>query len=79
MKLTLTNDNNETVDDEQSIPIVDRRFIMEHDFYEITLADKLNPANVYLYYIPFEGKLQENLSGYYRTRYIDETSSDKVR
>lgn len=62
---------NETI----NIPISAHSYSKENEFYTVTLGEKLVPGSIYLYYIPFRGKLSEGLAGYYRSSYFDKSTN----
>lgn len=49
----------------------------DNDFLEIALAKPLKKDEEYEIYIPYNGTLKEDLSGYYKSSYIDEASKEK--
>lgn len=62
---------NETI----NIPITAHSYSKENDFYIVSLEQDLVPGSVYLYYLPFKGKLSEGLAGYYRSSYYDKSAN----
>lgn len=58
-----------------NIPITAHNYSKENSFYTVTLAEKLVPGGIYWYYIPFRGKLNEGLAGYYRSSYFDKSAN----
>jgi len=64
---------NETVD----VPITSHTYAKENDFYIIMLGQRLVQRATYRLYIPFRGKLEEGLAGFYRSSYVDKSNKTK--
>lgn len=49
----------------------------EHDLFSIQLVQELKEGRKYEVIIPFSGKLQDGLTGYYRSSYVDSATKEK--
>lgn len=54
------------------------QFVAEHDYLIIYPANILSKFKKYVVHIPFEGKLDSSLLGYYRSSYFDKKEGKKM-
>jgi len=68
--------NNDTVRMEEKVTgkeivIMSHSYDKDREFYISHLAESLKPENVYTIKIEYTAKLQDNLKGFYRSKYVD--------
>lgn len=54
------------------------QFVKEHDYLIIYPGNILSKFRKYVVHIPFEGKLDSSLLGYYRSSYFDKKEGKKM-
>lgn len=72
----LQSNEKEILDSERKIRKF--QFVPEHDYLIIYPGNILSKFRKYVVHIPFEGKLDSSLLGYYRSSYFDKQEGKKM-